>query len=133
MSEIVNTAPKFVVVLSGESRPQNQSVAILMGTADKKKFGLEFDASVVPAAVTALIGLLGKVVSALPTDQQPPPQVLKTVGMTLAMNADGQIGFVYNLEGGAELTFQIKEADLPALRGQIDEAIEFASRNANKH
>jgi hypothetical protein len=123
VAEIVNTAPKFDVLLSGEPRPQNKSVAILMGTADKKRFGLEFDASVVPAVITALVGLLGKVVSTLPEGSRPNPQVLQTTGMTLAMNEQGEMGLVLALEGGAELTLAMPTSDLPKLRDQIEEAI----------
>jgi ubiquinone biosynthesis protein UbiJ len=94
-----------------------------MGTADKKRFGLEFDASVVPAVIAALVGLLGKVVSTLPEGSRPNPQVLQTTGMTLAMNEQGEMGLVLALEGGAELTLAMPTSDLPKLRDQIEEAI----------
>ena len=66
MADKVNIAPKFEVVLSGEARQQNQSVALTFDTAGGEKFGIEFDAKIVPATITALASLLGQVVSTLP-------------------------------------------------------------------
>lgn len=40
MAEVVNTAPTFDVILSSEVRPANKSVAVLMGTADKRNLVL---------------------------------------------------------------------------------------------
>lgn len=129
MPEIVNTAPTFEVVLSGEARPANKSVALLFGTADKKKYGLEFSASVVPATITALTSLLGQVVSTLPEEERPNPQVLRTVGMTLAMNAQSEAALVLTMEGGGELTLSLATNDLPRLREQIEEAIQVTDRS----
>ena len=126
MAEKVNTAPKFEVVLSGEARQQNQSVALLLGTADKEKFSLEFDAKMVPATITALASLLGQVVSTLPEDEWPNYQVLKTTGMNLAMNEQGELAFMLTLEGGGELTLGLAKADLPKIREQIDDAIRIS-------
>lgn len=126
MSEIVNTAPKFVTLLAGEARPENKSVAILMGTADREKFGLEFDAAAAPAVITALAGLLGKAVSALPVDQRPKGQALQTTGMAFGVNEHGQPGIILALEGGGELTLALTLSDLPALKEMIDQALEAA-------
>lgn len=124
MAEIVNTAPKFMTLLAGESRPESTSVAILLGTADREKFGLEFDARVAPAVITALAGLLGKAVSALPADQRPAGQALQTTGMAFGVNEHGQPGIILALEGGGELTLALTLSDLPALKEMIDQAFE---------
>lgn len=122
----MNTAPKFEVVLSGEARQQNQSVALTLGAADGEKFCLEFDAKIVPATITALASLMGQVVSTLPEDERPNFQVLKTTGMGLAMNQQGKMALVLTLEGGGELTLELAKADLPLLREQIEEAISIS-------
>jgi hypothetical protein len=126
VAEIVNTAPKFVTVLAGEARPKSTSVAILLGTADREKFGLEFDAVVAPAVIAALAGLLGKVVSALTVEERPSQQILQTTGMAFGMNELGQPGIVLSLEGGAELQLALTLSDLPALREMIDQTLEAA-------
>ncbi|MEX0957276.1 MAG: hypothetical protein WD800_04050 [Dehalococcoidia bacterium] len=124
MAEIVNTAPKFVTLLAGEARPESTSVAILLGTAGKETFGLEFDARVAPAVIAALAGLLGEAVSALPADRRPKGQALQTTGMAFGVNEHGQPGIILTLEGGAELTLALTLSDLPALREMIDQALE---------
>ncbi|MHB1104222.1 MAG: hypothetical protein ACYC0C_15915 [Devosia sp.] len=129
MAEFVNTAPAFEVILSAEARPHRKSVALLFGTADRKKFGIEFSAAVVPATITALASLLGQVVSSLPEEERPNPQVLRTTGMTLAMNEQGGMGLVLSFEGGGELTLAMPTSDLPKLRDQILEAIEASDRD----
>ncbi|MBO6718082.1 MAG: hypothetical protein JJ913_09015 [Rhizobiaceae bacterium] len=126
MAEIVNTAPKFVSMLGAEARPENASVAILLGTAERQKFGLEFDAGVAPAVIAALSGLLGKVASALPADQRPQQQVLQTTGMAFGINEQGQPGIILSLEGGAELMLALTLSDLPALKEMVDQALEAA-------
>ena len=122
----MNIAPKFEVVLSGEARQQNRSVALTFDTAGGEKFGIEFDAKIVPATITALASLLGQVVSTLPEEERPNFHVLKTTGMGLAMNPQGQMALVLTLEGGGELTLALAQADLPVLREQIEEATRIA-------
>jgi hypothetical protein len=128
VAEIVNTAPKFVSILGAEARPENTSVAVLLGTAEREQFGLEFDAGVAPAVIAALTGLLGQVVSALPEDQRPEPQVLQTTGMGFGLNEHGQPGIILSLEGGAELTLALTLSDLPALKEMVEQALEAADR-----
>jgi hypothetical protein len=132
LSDIVNTAPKFVSLLAGEARTANNSVALLLGTADRQKFGLEFDARAAPAVIAALAGLLGKVISSLPEDERPTGQALQTTGMAFGVNEQGQPGIILYLEGGAELTLALTLSDLPALKEMVDGALEAADL-AQKH
>ncbi|MBB3234539.1 hypothetical protein [Phyllobacterium endophyticum] len=132
MAELVNTAPRFDVILSSEVRPANKSVAVLMGTGDKKRFGLEFAASVVPALITVLTGMMGKLMPAIPEDERPNPQVLDTKSITLAMNDEGGVGLILSFEGDFSITLAMPTGDLPALRQMIDEAIGLTDKKA-KH
>lgn|GEM_PF-1663213 len=126
MTETLHTAPKFETLLAGEARPDTGSVALTVATADGEKFGLEFDAKIVPATITALTSHLGQVVSALPENEQPNYQVLKTTEMGLAMNAQGELGLMLTLEGGGQLTLAMAKAYLPVLKAQIEDAIRIA-------
>ena len=126
MSDTINTAPKFEAVLAGEARTENSSVALTVATATGEKFGLEFDAKIVPAVITALTSHLGEVVSSLSDNEQPNYQVLKTTEMGLAMNAQGELGLMLTLEGGGQLTLGMAKAYLPVLKAQIEDAIRIA-------
>ncbi len=123
MTEIVKTAPKFETLVAGEARPDNKSVALILATADGEKFGIEFDAKIVPATITAMTSHLGQVVSVLPENEQPNFQVLKTTEMGLAMNPQGELGLMLTLEGGGQLTLGLAKAYLPVLKEQIEDAI----------
>jgi len=126
VADTLNTAPKFEVVLAGEARPDNQSVAIAVATGDGEKFMLEFDAKIVPAVITAMTSHLGAVVSELPENEQPNYQVLQTSDIGLAMNDQGELGLMLTLEDGGQLTLALPKAYLPVLQAQIDDAIRFA-------
>lgn len=126
MTDTINRAPKFEVVLAAEARPDDRSVALTVATAEGEKFALEFDARIVPATITALTSLLGQVVSTLPENEQPNFQVLKTTEMGLAMNAQGELGLMLTLEGGGQITLAMAKAYLPVLREQIEDAIRIA-------
>lgn len=126
MAENINTAPKLDIVLAGEARPQDKTVALAFGSTGGGKVRLEFDARIVPATITALASLLGQVVSDLDEDERPNFQVLKTTGMGLAMNAEGELALGLELEGGGQLTLGLAKGDLAILRDEIDEAIRIA-------
>lgn len=126
MTETIHKAAKFETLVAGEARPDNQSVALVVATADGEKFALEFDAKVVPATITALTSHLGQVVATLPENEQPNYQVLKTSRMGLAMNPQGELGLMLTLEGGGELTIAMNKAYLPVLKAQIEDAIRIA-------
>jgi hypothetical protein len=130
VAEIINTAPRFNMLGSGEARVAARSVALLFGTADRKKFGVEFGVEIIPATITALATLLGKVVSSLPEADRPNPVVLTTESMTLAMNERSEAALVLGMQGGGELTLAMPAEALPALRDQILEAIEISRRSA---
>ncbi|WP_127520093.1 hypothetical protein [Mesorhizobium sp. Z1-4] len=132
MTEIVNTAPKFVRVLSGEARPESKSVALLLGTADREMFGLEFDAGVAPAVIAALASLVGKATEHLPGNERPSSQALQTTGMTFGLNEHGQPGIILALEGGGEIALALTLSDLPMLKQMIDETL-AAEELARKH
>ena len=132
MTEIVNTAPKFVRVLGGEARPDSKSIALLLGTADRQKFGLEFDAGVAPAVIAALAGLVGKATEHLPVEERPSGQALQTTGMAFGLNEHGQPGIILALECGGELALALTLSDLPTLKEMIDQTLE-ASEIAQKH
>ncbi len=131
MTDITNTAPKFVRLLAGEPRPANTSVALLLGTADRQMFGLEFDSAVVPAVIGALAGLAGKAAPEVADGERAPAQALQTTGMAFGVNEHGQPGIILQLEGGAELAIALTPSDLPALKEMIDEAFEAA--DSQKH
>ncbi|SOE17480.1 hypothetical protein SAMN05877838_2380 [Hoeflea halophila] len=126
MTETMNKAPIFQTLVAGEARPDDGSVALVVATAKGEKFALEFDAKMVPATITALTSHLGQVVSALPENEQPNYQVLKTTRMGLAMNPQGELGLMLTLEGGGELTIAMNKAYLPVLKAQIEDAIRIA-------
>ena len=109
-----------------EARPQNQSVMLTFGAEGGEKYGVELSAKIVPATITALTSLLGQAVSTLPEDEQPNFQVLKTTGMGLAMNPQGELGLMLTLEGGGQLTLGLAKNDLQILREQIEEAMRMA-------
>lgn len=129
LAEIVNTAPRFCVLGSGEARVAKRSVALLFGTEDRKRFGIEFGAEIVPATITALASLLGKLTSSLPEEDRPDPVILTTESMTLAMNENAEVALVLGLQGGGELTLAMPSESLPVLRDQILEAIEVSRRD----
>jgi hypothetical protein len=129
LTEIINTAPRFNALGAAEARVAARSVAVLFGTADHKKYGLEFGVEIVPATITTLASLLGKVVSSLPPAERPDPVVLTTEAMTLAMNEKAEVALVLALQGGGELTLAMPSDSLPVLRDQILEAIEASSRD----
>ncbi|WP_461432658.1 hypothetical protein, partial [Hoeflea alexandrii] len=83
MADTPDTPPKLEILLSGEARPQNQSLALNYGVAGGENIGIELDARVVPATITALTSLLGQVMSTLPEEEWPNFQVLKTTAMGL--------------------------------------------------
>ncbi|WP_417434752.1 hypothetical protein [Hoeflea sp.] len=126
MAENINTAPILDIVLAGEARPQDKTVALAFGSAGGGKVRLEFDARIVPATITALASLLGQVVSDLDEDERPNFQVLKTTAMGLAMNGQGELALALELEGGGQLTLGLAKGDLAILRDEIDEAIRIA-------
>ncbi|MBO6727218.1 MAG: hypothetical protein JJ911_16295 [Rhizobiaceae bacterium] len=132
MTEIVNTAPKFVRVLSGEARPNNKSVALLLGTEAMEKFGLEFDVGVAPAVIAALASLVGKATEDMPREERPTTQALQTTGMAFGLNDHGQPGIILSLEGGGEIALALTLSDLPTLREMIDNTLE-AEELARKH
>lgn len=66
MTDKPDTTPKAEVLLAGEARPQDRSVALSFGAAGGRTIGLELDAKIVPATITALASHLGQVMSALP-------------------------------------------------------------------
>jgi hypothetical protein len=105
---------------------RNQSLALNYGAAGGGTIGIELDARVVPATITALTSLLGQVMSTLPEEEWPSFQVLKTTAMGLAMNAEGELALALELEGGGQLTLGLAKGDLAVLRDEIDEAMRIA-------
>jgi hypothetical protein len=126
VADTPDTPPKLETLLSGEARPQNQSLALNYGAAGGGTIGIELDARVVPATITALTSLLGQVMSTLPEEEWPNFQVLKTTAMGLAMNAEGELALALELEGGGQLTLGLAKGDLAVLRDEIDEAMRIA-------
>jgi hypothetical protein len=118
--------PKLEVLLAGEARPQDRSVALSFGAAGGETVGFELDAKIVPATITALASHLGQVMSSLPEEDWPNFQVLKTTTMGLAMNAAGELALALELEGGGQLTLGLAKGDLALLRDEIDEAMRIA-------
>src|SRR5437588_587445 len=125
------TAPKFEVLLHSEARPTNRSILLVVGTADKKRFNLEFSVACAPVAIAAMIAELGKVVSTLPQNTLP-IQGIRTTGTTLAMKDDGTVALLLRLESGAELPLEFQHSDLAKLRDQIEEAM-AASDQSKRH
>lgn len=126
MADKTDTPPKLEILLAGEARPRDRTVALAFGTAGGGKVGLELDAKIVPATITALASHLGQVMSSLPEEDWPSFQVLKTTAMGLAMNAEGELALALELEGGGQLTLSLAKGDLAVLRDEIDEAMRIA-------
>lgn len=126
MADTIDTPPKLEILLAGEARPRNRSVALAFGVAGGGKVGFELDAKVVPATITALASHLGQVMATLPEEEWPNFQVLKTTAMGLAMNPQGELALALELEGGGQLTLGLAKGDLAVLRDEIDEAIRIA-------
>lgn len=126
MADTTDTPPKLEILLAGEARPQDRSVALAFGAVGGGKIGIELDAKIVPATITALAGHLGQVMSSLPEEEWPNFQVLKTTAMGLAMNAAGELALALELEGGGQLTLGLARGDLALLRDEIDEAMRIA-------
>lgn len=116
VADATDTPPKLDILLAGEARPQSRSVALSFGAAGGGKIGIELDARIVRATITALASHLGQVMSTLPEEDWPNFQVLKTTSMGLAMNAAGELALALELEGGGQLTLGLAKGDLAVLR-----------------
>ena len=126
MADTTDTPPKLEILLAGEARPRDRTVALAFGAAGGGKVGIELDAKIVPATITALASHLGQVMSSLPEEEWPSFQVLKTTSMGLAMNPAGELALALELEGGGQLTLSLAKGDLAVLRDEIDEAMRIA-------
>jgi hypothetical protein len=128
MSEVTMTAPKFDVLLHSSARPDTQSIVLVFGSVDKRRFALEFSAQCVPIAIAAMAAEMGKIASTVPQDTTPTMQGIRAVGTTLAMKDDGTIALLLRLESGAELPLEFQQTELSKLRDQIEEAMTAADR-----
>lgn len=127
--ETVVRAPTFTTLLASQANLDVSSATLTMGTADRKKFELEFSVMALPAVITCLIAEAGRLFSKYPENTTPTLQGVRATGTTLAMKDDGTMALLLRLESGVELPLEFSAADLSRLRDQLQEATELADRD----
>lgn len=99
----VMKAPRFEVIL--DHGAANDTVFVVVGTADKKKFELSFSRE----CAHSLTGLLGAILAS--NSQSHSPQVS---GIQTAMKDDGSPALLLNLGTGAEIALGVTPESLAA-------------------
>jgi hypothetical protein len=131
MPETVMRAPRFEVVLTSGIDKAAEAVFVTFGSADKKKFQLDFSLKCVPLAIAALGAEGSKLAATYPVGRTPDLQGIRMSGTQLAMKDDGTVTLLLRLQSGAELPLEFQQKDLTRLRAQIDEAVQLADKKGH--